>query len=291
MRVPMISMTMGEIYQKGKSMLSGAENDSPAFDTACLFQKAFGLDRQSLILHSADTADAEKSADYLEWIEQRASGRPLQYILGKWPFMDLDLNVGEGVLIPREETELLVYTAADRLKNHPCPQIIDLCAGTGAVALGMASLLPCAQITAAELYDAAFTYLKRNQEETGLKNVTPVQLDVLNPQSALRFSELDCIVSNPPYVLAGEIPTLQAEVRREPPTALDGGEDGLVFYRAIAKYWLPKLAGGGTAAVEVGEKQAHEVAALFEAAGLTEIQILPDFNQIERVVWGVWQNS
>jgi len=270
-------------------MLCSAENDNAAFDAICLFQKAFGLDRQALILHSAEFADGTKAEEYLKLINERASCRPLQYIIGKWPFMELELLVGEGVLIPREETELLVHTAANLLKDTPTPQIVDLCAGTGAVALGLSSLIPIAKITAVELYDQAFDYLKQNQMKTGLKNVSPVQLDVLDAQSAEKFPELDCIVSNPPYVTAEEIPTLQAEVQREPHTALDGGADGFVFYRAIAKDWLPKLKCGGYAAVEVGEGQAHEVEKMFQASGLADIHILPDFNGIARVVYGVWQ--
>lgn len=290
MKVRMKDMTLGEIYQKGKGALVRAGNESPAFDAGCLFQKAFGLDRQALILHSGEPGNAAKVEDYIKMIEERACGRPLQYILGKWPFMELELNVGEGVLIPREETELLVYTAAGLLKNSVKPQIVDLCSGTGAVALGLASLIPDAQIAAVELYDKAFAYLRMNQKDTGLEQVTPVRLDVLNPNSAALFSELDCIVSNPPYIKAEELPTLQTEVRREPQTALDGGTDGLVFYRAIANLWLPKLKHGGAAAVEVGEGQASEVAELFESAGLSQIHIFTDFNQIERVVSGILSN-
>ncbi len=282
-------MTLGEIYQQGKGVLFKAGNQSPAFDSVCLFQKVFGLDRQALLIHSNESADAAKTKEYLELIYERAGGRPLQYILGKWPFMQLELYVGEGVLIPREETELLVYTAAELLKSVNSPKILDLCSGTGAVALGLASLLPQARITGAELYDKAFYYLNRNIEETGVQNVTPVQMDILNPQSAETLSALDCIVSNPPYVTTGELPTLQTEVQNEPQSALDGGADGLVFYRAIAALWLPKLRRGGVAAVEVGDGQAAEVAKLFEAAGLAKIDIIEDFNCIERVVCGIWQ--
>jgi release factor glutamine methyltransferase len=281
-------MTYGEVYHKGKSILAGAKNESPAFDAACLMQKVFGLDRQALILRSAEAAKEAQAAEYFRMVGERASGRPLQYILGRWPFLELELQVGEGVLIPREETELLVRTAADYLKNSASPNVIDLCSGTGAVALGLASLLPAVRVTAAELYEEAFHYLALNQKETGFQNVTPVRLDVLNPESAERFSGLDGIVSNPPYVKAEEIPALQTEVRREPRTALAGGTDGLDFYRAIARYWLPRLRRGGFAAVEVGEGQAPEVKRLFEAAGLSQICVHTDFNGIERVVSGIY---
>lgn len=281
-------MTIGDIYQQGKGVLFKAGNQNAAFDAVCLFQNAFSLDRQALLIHSNEQADTAKAKEYLAQIAERAGGRPLQYIIGKWPFMEFELLVGEGVLIPREETELLVYTAAALLKNTNSPRILDLCSGTGAVALGLATLLPqAARITAAELYDEAFTYLNRNIQKTGMRNVTPIQMDILNPQSAEPFSELDCIVSNPPYVTTKELSTLQTEVQSEPQSALDGGTDGLLFYRAIASLWLPRLKRGGTTAVEVGEGQAAEVAALFESAGLGQMEILTDFNSIERVVSGI----
>jgi len=280
-------MTLGEIYQQGKGMLFKAGNQNAAFDAVCLFQNAFGLDHQALLIHSNEQADTARTKDYLAQIAERAGGRPLQYIIGKWPFMELELLVGEGVLIPREETELLVYTAAALLKSNSNPKILDLCSGTGAVALGLASLLPQARITAAELYDEAFTYLNHNIGKTGMRNVTPIQMDILNPQRAESFLELDCIVSNPPYVTTSELSSLQTEVQSEPQSALDGGADGLIFYRTIASLWLPRLKRGGVAAVEVGEGQAAEVAALFESAGLGQMDILTDFNSIERVVSGI----
>ncbi len=280
-------MTIGEIYHLGKSRLAQAGNESPAFDAACLMKLIFELDRQRLLLRSGEPAGDEKKEEYFQKIEERASGRPLQYIVGKWPFLDLELAVGEGVLIPREETELLVHTAAELLKKHPSPRIIDLCSGTGAVALGLASLLPDSKITAAELYEQACAFLARNCEETGYGNVAFLRLDILDPKSAERFSGLDGIVSNPPYVKEDELAGLQIEVKREPQTALAGGADGLDFYRAIARLWIPRLKPGGIAAVEIGEGQAEDVRVLFEQAGLSEIKIYRDFNGIERVVAGI----
>ena len=282
-------MTLGEIYRQGKGVLSGAGNEAPSFDADCLFQKAFGLDRQGRVLHSGEPAGDTSAREYMRYIEERASGRPLQYILGIWPFLGLNLRVGEGVLIPREETELLVHTAVQMLQDTPKPEVLDLCAGTGAVSFGLASLVRSARITAAELYDEAFGYLTLNKKETGFENVAPMRLDVLDAQSAELFSDLDCIVSNPPYIERDDLPVLQQEVQREPRTALDGGADGLVFYRAIAALWLPRLKPGGTAAVEVGENQAPTVAELFQNAGLSRLQIYRDFNGIERVVAGIWK--
>ncbi|MDC0700802.1 peptide chain release factor N(5)-glutamine methyltransferase, partial [Blautia wexlerae] len=120
----------------------------------------------------------------------------------------------------------------------------------------------------------------------GFTNVTPLQLDVLEPFSAAGLGALDAVVSNPPYVRAEEIPQLQAEVRREPRTALDGGADGLLFYRAIVDLWLPKLKPGGVAAVEIGEEQGGPVQELFERAGLEYVKVVKDFNGLDRVVVG-----
>lgn len=278
-------MNIGEVYREGKRLLAQAGCDSPDFDAGCLFEKMFGLDRQQRILQSSAEAEAEKTAQYLAFARERAGGRPLQYILGEWPFLGMVLEVGEGVLVPREETELLVRTAAEMLRERENPQIADLCAGTGAVALGLASLLPDAHVKAVEKFPAAMDYLRRNIEKTGLSRVEAVSLDVLDTSLAECFPALDAVVSNPPYVCREEISTLQREVRHEPHEALDGGEDGLVFYRAIAEIWLPKLKPGGIAAVEIGEGQAEDVAELF-AGKLEEIHVYRDFNGTERVVSG-----
>jgi release factor glutamine methyltransferase len=278
-------MNIGEVYREGKRLLAQAGCDSPDFDAGCLFEKVFGLDRQQRIVQSYAEADVEKAERYLALARERAGGRPLQYILGEWPFLGMMLEVGEGVLIPREETELLVRTTAEMLKEKENPQIADLCAGTGAVALGLASLLPDARVKAVEKFPAAMRFLRRNIEKSGVSRVEAVSLDVFDADSAEGFPALDAVVSNPPYVRRGEIPTLQREVQHEPREALDGGVDGLVFYRAIAEIWLPKLKPGGVAAVEIGEGQAGDVAKLFSGA-LEEIHVVRDFNGIERVVSG-----
>ena len=278
-------MNLGEAYREGKKLLESAGCDAPAFDAGCLFRKAFGLDRQQRVMRSAENAPEEETAAYLSLARERAAGRPLQYLLGEWPFLGMALAVGEGVLIPREETELLVRTAAEMLKGRPSPRAADLCAGSGAAALGLVSLLPDARVTAAEKYGGAFSFLERNVQRYGAGRVRAVRLDILRPEAASGFSGLDAVVSNPPYVRAGEIPSLQREVKREPREALDGGDDGLLFYRAIAALWLPKLRPGGAAAVEIGEDQAEAVAALFEPL-LDGIRVLRDFNGLDRVVCG-----
>ncbi|MBS5623480.1 MAG: peptide chain release factor N(5)-glutamine methyltransferase, partial [Clostridium sp.] len=200
-------MTLRQTYQKGKMLLEKAGIETPAFDAVCLFEKVFGMDRQKLMIHGMEPAEEAHAAAYWELCEMRAQGRPLQYILGEWPFMDFTLCVGEGVLVPREETELLVYTAAERLRvgsgaKGPWKGV-DLCGGSGAVAIGLASLLPGLEISCAELYADAFRFLEANVRRLASKAVHPARLDVLSPESAAPFSGLDLVVSNPPYVEAG----------------------------------------------------------------------------------------
>ena len=162
----------------------------------------------------------------------------------------------------------------------------DLCAGTGAVALGLAGLLPQASVAALELEEEAFVYLQRNCRRMG-RRVQPLRCDICCPSTAEQFGGLHGILSNPPYIRSAELPVLQREVRREPQSALDGGTDGLHFYRCIAALWVPRLVRGGVCAVETGEDQGRAVAALFEQFGLREVRVEKDFNGLDRVVSGI----
>lgn len=213
---------------------------------------------------------------------QRAFGRPLQYIIGTWDFLSLTLEVGEGVLIPRPETELLCKKAADILSGIGNPRILDLCAGSGCVGLGIASLCGQVSVTAVELSPPAFEYLKRNISRYPEYKVQPVLADVLK-DADLFDGMYDAIVANPPYIPSSDIPGLMREVRHEPVEALDGG-DGFKFYRAIIKDWLKKIVPGGFCAVEVGLGQAASVAKMFADEGLQKAEIFDDTSGIPRVV-------
>lgn len=286
-------MTLEQTYREGRRRLEKAGIDSPAFDAVCLFERHFGMDRQGLILHGNEPAEEEPSRRFFADIDERAQGRPLQYLLGVWPFLDMELAVGEGVLAPREETELLVREGAARLRREQ-PQardgaglcVADLCSGSGAVALGLAGEFPAAFVRAVEWFPAAFGFLTENIRRTG-RAVEPVRLDVLRPESAQGFEGLHLLAANPPYVACGDLPSLQREIQYEPRAALDGGGDGLVFYRAIAAHWVPCLALGGVCAVEIGEDQAQAVSELFRQAGLSRVEVTKDFNGFDRVVTAV----
>ncbi len=277
-------MTLNEVYLQGKKILSEAGCDAPAFDAMRIFEMCFGLSRQDVILKRNTLADEAKAANFFEVIRQRATGRPLQYILGRWSFMGNEFKVGEGVLVPRDDTEVVVNAALECIKDVNAPRILDLCAGPGTIAITLAKQRPDATIVAVELSDIALCYLKENIALNGVKNVTPVQFDVLLGASSFEYDAFDIIVSNPPYIPTSDLKGLQIEVQKEPQMALDGGEDGLIFYRAIARDWTKRLKKGGHLCVEVGQGQANGVKAIFEEAGLADIAIKRDLNNIERVV-------
>ncbi|MDD5952744.1 MAG: peptide chain release factor N(5)-glutamine methyltransferase [Oscillospiraceae bacterium] len=280
-------MTYSQVYLNGKACLQKAGIESPAFEAMCLFEAVFQMNRQLLAVKGEDDAPNGDIVTFNEMIQQRCGKRPLQYILGKWPFLDLMLEMGEGVLIAREDTEVLVRTADEHLRGRHRPQVLDLCAGTGAVGLGLASLMKDVAVTCVEYYDTAFRYLERNVAANGLESqVSLVRADVLAGPAPGAFQMVDGILSNPPYVKTAELETLQAEVQKEPKEALDGGEDGLTFYRAIAGLWLPLLKPGGLVALEVGEGQSRQVGRLLEEAGIQQVRYANDFGGIERVVFG-----
>lgn len=278
-------MTCRELYLQARRALSEAGVDSPSFDAAALAEAFLGLDRPALAVRGGESPDGERTRAFLEAVAQRAARRPLQYILGEWPFMSLTLRVGEGVLAPREDTAVLVEALARQLADVPAPKGLDLCAGSGAVGLGLCSLLPGARVACVELDGAALGYLGENIARYPQYRVTLAQANVLEPPQGFEGG-LDFIASNPPYVPSPEVPGLQPEVLNEPRLAVDGGQDGLVFYRAIVDHWLNLVKPGGLLAVETGESQGQEVSVLFAAAGLTGVQVVKDLAGLDRVVLG-----
>lgn len=281
-------MTYRELYLLAKEQLAQAGVDSPGFDAAALAEFFFGLDRPGLAVRGEERPSPDREDAFLRGLAQRSERRPLQYILGLWPFMGLELVVGEGVLVPREDTAVLVEAVSARLGNCASPRGLDLCAGTGAVGLGLCSLRPDAQVICLEAEEEALAFLQANLEKYPQFQASAQREDVLFPKALERVPrELDFIASNPPYIVTDELAGLQAEVRREPMPALDGGRDGLDFYRKIAALWLPLLRKGGVLGVEIGESQGQEVKALLEAGGLGETKIYKDLAGLDRAVVGV----
>lgn len=263
--------------------LNRAGCDDARFEAQCLLEDIGGLPRGGVLEKYVLSKPAERALE--QALQEREAGRPLQYILGAWGFLSLTLSVGEGVLIPRPETELLCETAVRLLGDRTAPRVLDLCAGSGCVGLGVASLKPDAQVTAVELSNEALSYLRRNCAAYPQYAVTVKPGDVLAgiPEEEEGY---DAILSNPPYIPTSDLSGLQREVQCEPKIALDGQADGLAFYRAICRLWLPRVKPGGFAAVEVGFNQAQSVANLFTEVGLSQVTVETDYAGIGRVVWG-----
>lgn len=278
-------MTVGEAYRKTKNILTEAGFEAPAFEALCLVEKVFGLNRLALITRGEETAATdEKLALLAELTEKRLSHEPLQYIIGKWSFMGIDLLVGEGVLVPRDDTEVVTSLCIDYLSCKESPNVIDLCAGSGAISLALEKYANC-KVTAVELSDKAFSYLTQNIK---LNNsaVNALNGDIFECHKDIADNSFDLIVSNPPYIKTADIASLQKEVQHEPAMALDGGESGLDFYRRIVPLWKSKLKAGGALAFELGEGQYDEVSRILADNGFGGITESIDFGGVQRAIIG-----
>lgn len=258
----MPKMTISELEKFGSQKLRASGKENSDFDARCLLEFVLNLNPTQYLLNRSEEVDSVCAEKFLSLVERRSNGEPLQYILGKWEFMGLPFYVGEGVLIPRPETEMLVEFALDFLKDKKNPVVFDLCSGSGCIAISVAKHLPNAKIYAVEKSDLAFPYLKKNIWLNCVFNVSAVHGDIFD-STLLSDIKPDLILSNPPYIRSPEIASLQSEVRNEPSMALDGGEDGLIFYREIANGWLDRLGTGGAIAAECAEDQTEDIIRMF----------------------------
>lgn len=282
-------MTYNELYRHIISVLKKAGIDSPAFDALCIFESKLGLTRHDLIMTGSKEAAKERCDAVTELAEKRAEGYPLQYLLGMWQFMDSDFFVGEGVLIPREDTSVVVQLCLDNIKSlygTDNLSVIDLCAGSGAISISLAKALPNSRVTALELSDKAIYYLQKNIQHNGCDNVEAVKGNVFTDFN-ITDAAYDVIISNPPYIISSEIKTLQREVQYEPAMALDGGSDGYDFYRAIISKWSNKLKSGGLLVFELGENQYDAVSHLMYRQGYKDITFATDLGDVKRGICGV----
>ncbi len=280
-----MTYTVKQLYDFIKEEFKGLSDGN--FEALVLIEHFFSLGYKDIILNPTEKLSDCK--DILTAVEERKNGRPLQYILGSWTFGNLTLKVEEGVLIPREDSLILVNCAVDFIKNKPMVGV-DLCAGTGAIALEISHNCENALIDALELYPKAYQILLDNVKKLDAKKVFPKNGDVLSENLAKMYSNLDFIVSNPPYIKSSELEGLQKEVQSEPMTALDGGLDGLYFYKVLIKNWTACLKKGGLMAFEIGESQAEEVSGIFKMYGYEDIHVLKDFAGHDRVVYSIKKN-
>lgn len=277
-------MKFREIYKKTVEILSSQTQDAE-FEAMCLMEKVFGITRTQYYLKADEEAEADKCAEMIKYSERRVSGEPLQYILGQWEFMGRTFFVGKGVLIPRPETEMIVEAALDFIKDKSAPVVIDLCSGSGCVGISIANARPDSTVYLLEKSSDALFFLRKNIQLNNTQNIHVLEGDIFSDFNTVNMLKPDLIVSNPPYIESDTIPFLQKEVLEEPRMALDGGKDGLDFYRAISEHWISLLNINGAVIVECGENQGERICSIFKQnSRIKSVSYKLDYNGNERMV-------
>lgn len=275
-----------EAALKGLSRLKKSVPDTAAFENGQLVRRHFGAPPFALKgLH----VSAAAACAYYRDVLRRARGEPLQYILGEWEFMSLPFYVTPDVLIPRPDTETLAEEAVRLLRGRPSPFVLDFCTGSGCLAVSVLHALPGARGAACDVSARALGVALANAERNGVSTrLMLAEYDVLSRAPLPAFMrDADLIMCNPPYIPTGEIDELDVEVcRYEPRIALDGGPDGLRFYRAVAALGRTALAPGGTLIFEHGLGQGGDVCDIMRQNGYKNIRALRDLAGIERCAAG-----
>lgn len=284
-----MATTYNNLYLDTRQRLREAGVEGAQLEARELLCYAAGKSREQfyrdMALYAPDPVEEKLAA----LVERRLAGEPVAYLIGEWEFYGLTLDVTPDVLIPRMDTEVLAERAIllARAAGEGA-RVLDLCAGSGCVGLAVAANVPTCRVVLADVSEAALKICKGNVRRNELNaRGTCVQADALQKPDAALW-DFDVIACNPPYIPTGDLAGLDVSVRDyEPRSALDGGADGLDFYRAIAAQWGSALRLGGSLLFEVGINQAMDVAALLEGSGFEDIQSTQDTQGIPRVVEGV----
>jgi release factor glutamine methyltransferase len=273
-----------EILEETTRFFSDREVPDARLQAELLLADVLGLKRLDLYLQFDRPLHVEEVDRYRDFVRQRLRRVPLQYIIGTAAFRHLELSVTPEVLIPRPETEILVDIALEKIADLSAPRCLDMCCGSGAIALSLAYENTLAQVVGSDVSETALAVAARNAELCGLANrVEWLSGDLFGSVTERLFELIAC---NPPYVRHADIASLQPEVQQfEPHLALDGGEDGLDFYRRIAQDSASFLSTGGYLLLEVGDGQAEQVAQLLQDAALySGVDVQADLNDIPRIV-------
>ena len=280
---------LSDLYLEARKMLLATEDAQDASRMARdLLCHVTGRPKDVLLTDGSLLATEEECAAMDFAVNRVRNGEPLAYVLGEWEFYGMPLKVDRDVLIPRDDTVAVAELAIRYgLFLSEKPRILDLCTGTGCIGLALASRLPDAKVTLADISPKALAVARQNMTGNHLSaRVSCVQADALGEPPAF-LGKFDMIVSNPPYIPRADIETLDTSVKDyEPHLALDGGEDGLDFYRSISEKWKEALAPGGRLYFEVGIGQADNVLRIMRTQGFGDIQVVKDHHDIPRVVFG-----
>ena len=253
-------MTIKQAITKGMIMLKSNNVESPKLKARLLLQYVLDKPRQYIIVYDNKEIDKQQQWQYFVNIEKLTKGVPLQHITHRQEFMKMDFFVDENVLIPRPDTEILVEEVIKIAQKYNSPRILDLCTGSGAIAISLKKFVPNADITAVDISEKALEIAQRNAKKLETK-INFLKSDLFDKLDNKKF---DIIVSNPPYIRKDEIKKLSEEVQKEPQIALDGGEDGLDFYRIITEQAINYLKTGSFLCFEIGYNQKNDVIKIIE---------------------------
>ncbi len=281
--------TYNELYLDARRQLKHSEIEGASLEARELLCFAAGKSRNQFYADAQLYANDGVEERLQELVERRLDGEPAAYLIGEWEFYGLTLDVNRDVLIPRADTEVIAEWAIEiaQRAGEGC-RVLDLCTGSGCIGLAVAAQVPGARVVLADINEQALHVARINTRRNGLnRQVMCLQADALQEPRGMN-GMFDLIVSNPPYIRSEDLPGLDRSVRDfEPMLALDGGEDGLMFYRSIAEKWKRALKPGGTLLFEVGYDQADDVEQLLAHQGYSEIDSRMDTQNIWRAVEGI----
>ena len=280
-------MTYRECYEQGCRTLQAAGIEEAALDARLFLEAVCGTDRNDLLVHGEQPVAPEAEEKYLNWIRQRAEHIPLQQLTGEQGFMGLPFSVNEHVLIPRQDTEILVEEVLKEL--HDGMRVLDMCTGSGCILLSLLHYSNDCEGLGVDLSAEALEVAGRNV----LKVLTPEKAEHAHFLQSDLFEKVEgkfeIIVSNPPYIASAEVEKLMPEVRdHEPRMALDGTEDGLYFYRRIIEEAGKHLVSSGMLFFEIGYDQGQAVSELMRTEGYCDVQVVQDYAGLDRVVFGTY---
>lgn len=280
-------MTLKEVLNAGCDRLRVAGIDEARTECEYMLMQLLSLNRSETLhrMNSGEALNAEQEKQFFAWIDGREKRIPLAYLLGDVFFHGVKLKVGPGCLIPRPETELLVEKTAAVLRETKNPALLDIGCGSGAIALALLSKVKNANAVLIDVSSEALEIARANARELNVEKRTEFILSDLFTNLP-RERKFDLIVSNPPYLTAEDMSALQPEVAYEPRAALDGGVDGLDFYRRIINNAADHLKPGGFLGFELGAGQAKAVNVMLEKTGYADLRVYKDHQDIERVVLG-----
>ena len=273
-----VEYSLKGLLADGAKMLTQAGIDEAELDARYILEYITGLNSAQYFIHSEDIIEKDKAEEFFRLIERRSKRIPLSYVIGTRDFFGLTFKVDENVLIPEQETELLVEEV---IKHSEGKSVLDMCTGSGCIAISIALFGKPSKVAASDISEKALEVARENAKSLKAGEISFIQGDMFENVT----DKFDIIVSNPPYIETGEIDELMPEVRDYiPRLALDGDIDGLKFYRIISKEAVKKLNKNGRIFYEIGYNQSRAVASILLENGFTDVKIMKDYSGLDRIV-------